>query len=115
MTHATYGSTIRSAGLIRKRKEVFLANLALRTGLLVIYSDGNYELTDQELTQRFDADKILLIEKFDPEKIVTAVYLDSEKAQYSIKRFKIETNSLHNKFMFIKEGEGNQLRDSEYR
>jgi topoisomerase IV subunit A len=77
--------------------------------LLVIYNDGNYEITDQELTQRFDADKILLIEKFDPEKIITAIYLDSEKAQYSIKRFKIETNTLHNKFMFIKEGAGNHL------
>jgi topoisomerase-4 subunit A len=51
--------------------------------LLVIYNDGNYEITDQELTRRFDADKILLIEKFNPEKIVMAVYLDSEKAQYS--------------------------------
>ena len=50
----------------------------------------------------------MLIEKFNPEKI-TAIYLDSEKAQYSIKRFKIETNSLHNKFFFIKEGEGNRL------
>ncbi len=77
--------------------------------LLVIYNDGNYEITDQELTQRFDAEKILLIEKFNSEKIVTAIYLDSDKAQYSIKRFKIETNTLHNKFLFIKEGEGNRL------
>ena len=77
--------------------------------ILVIYSDGNYEITDQELTQRFDAGRILLIEKFYPEKIVTAIYLDTEKAQYSIKRFKIETNSLHNKFFFIKEGNGNRL------
>jgi topoisomerase-4 subunit A len=77
--------------------------------ILVIYSDGNYEITDTELTQRFEPDKILLIEKFDPEKIVTAVYLDKEKLQYNIKRFKIETTTLHNKFFFIKDGEGNQL------
>jgi len=72
--------------------------------ILVIYSDGNYEITDTELTQRFEADKILLIEKFNPEKIVTAVYLDSEKGQYNVKRFKIETTTLHSKFLFIKEG-----------
>jgi topoisomerase-4 subunit A len=77
--------------------------------LLVIYSDGNYEITDQELTQRFDVDKILLIEKFDPEKIITAVYLDKEKLQYNIKRFRIETSTLHNKFLFIKEGKDNML------
>ena len=35
--------------------------------------------------------KLLLIEKFDPEKIITAVYLDNEKLQYNVKRFKIET------------------------
>ena len=77
--------------------------------LLVIYDDGNYELTDTELTQRFDPEKILLIEKFNPEKIITAVYLDTEKNQYNIKRFKIETTSLRSKFLFIKEGKGNRL------
>ncbi len=77
--------------------------------LLVIYNDGNYEITDTELTQRFDADKMLLIEKFNPEKIVTAVYLEKDKLQYNVKRFKIETTTLRNKFLFVKEGEGNVL------
>jgi topoisomerase-4 subunit A len=72
--------------------------------ILVIYNDGNYEITDTELTQRFEADKILLIEKFNPEKILTAVYLDSEKGQFNVKRFKVETTTLHSKFLFIKEG-----------
>jgi topoisomerase-4 subunit A len=77
--------------------------------LLVIYSDGNYEITDTELTQRFDADKVLEMRKFDPERIITAIYLDKDKLQYNVKRFKIETTTLRNKFLFIKEGEGNQL------
>ena len=77
--------------------------------LLVITNDGNYEITDTELTQRFDADKILLIEKFNPEKVITAVYLDAEKDQFNIKRFKIETTSLKSKFFFIKDGKGNRL------
>ena len=29
--------------------------------------------------------------------------------QFNVKRFKIETTTLHNKFFFIKEGEGNRL------
>ncbi|HXB42891.1 MAG TPA: hypothetical protein VNV85_02495, partial [Puia sp.] len=77
---------------------------------IVFYNDGTYEITDQELTQRLEGDKTMRIEKFDPEKIVTAVYLDKEKLQYNIKRFRIETTTLHNKFSFIKEGEGNELR-----
>lgn len=77
--------------------------------LLVIYGDGNYEITDTELTQRFDAEKIVEMRKFDPERIITAIYLDNEKLQYNVKRFKIETTTLRNKFLFIKEGEGNRL------
>jgi len=50
-----------------------------------------------------------MIEKFDTEKISTAVYLDDEKKQYNVKRFKIETTTLRNKFFFIKEGKGNRL------
>jgi topoisomerase-4 subunit A len=74
---------------------------------VIIYNDGHYEITDQEMTQRFDAENILLIEKFDPEKIISAVYLDKKNLQYNVKRFKIETTTLRNKFFFIKEGEGN--------
>lgn len=77
--------------------------------ILVIYNDGNYEITDQELTQKFDPEKVLLIEKYDSEKIITAVYLDNDKLQYNIKRFKIETTTVGSKFFFIKEGKGNVL------
>jgi topoisomerase-4 subunit A len=92
-----------------EEKGEYLGKFDAEDRILVIYSDGNYEITDQELTQRFDPEKILLIEKFNPEKTVTAVYLDNEKLQYNIKRFKIETTTLHNKFLFIKEGKDNQL------
>ena len=77
--------------------------------LVVIYKDGVYELTDTELQQRFEPDKILMIEKFNPDKILTAVYLDNDKQQFNIKRFKIETTTLKNKFLFIKDGAGNRL------
>ena len=77
--------------------------------LLVIFNDGNYMITDQEMTQRFDAENILVIEKFDPEKVISAVYLDKKNLQFNVKRFRIETTTLRNKFFFIKEGDGNYL------
>ena len=92
-----------------EEKGVLLGNFDGDDKILIIYKDGNYEITSQELTQRFDKDDIELIEKFDPEKIVTAVYLDSEKIQYNVKRFKIETTTLNTKFLFIKEGKDNKL------
>ncbi|MES2371375.1 MAG: DNA gyrase/topoisomerase IV subunit A [Bacteroidota bacterium] len=77
--------------------------------IIVFYNDGSYELTDTEITQRFEPEKIKLIEKFVPEKIISAVYLDNDKQQYNIKRFKIETTTIRTQFTFIKEGEGNRL------
>jgi topoisomerase-4 subunit A len=77
--------------------------------IVVVYSDGNYEITDQELTQKLDSEKVIFIEKFNPEKIITAVYADMDKKQFMVKRFKIETTTLKNKFMFIKEGDGNYV------
>ena len=77
--------------------------------ILVVFNDGFYEITDQELTQRFDPEKILLIEKYHPGKIITAVYLDNEKLQFNVKRFNIETTTLNSKFYFIKEGKGNYV------
>jgi topoisomerase-4 subunit A len=62
------------------------------------------------MTQRFDAENILLIEKFDPGKIISAIYLDKKNLQYNLKRFMIETTTLHNKFFFIKEGEDNYVK-----
>ena len=90
-------------------KGEYLGKFEAEDRLLVIYGDGNYEILDQELTQRFDADKMLLIEKYDANKVITAVYLDNEKLQYNIKRFKIETTTLNSKFYFIKEGKDNRL------
>jgi topoisomerase-4 subunit A len=77
--------------------------------IIVFYIDGSYELTDTEATQRFDPERIVLIEKFDPEKIISAVYLDNDRGQYNIKRFRIETTTLKSQFSFIKEGAGNKL------
>jgi topoisomerase-4 subunit A len=90
-------------------KGIALGDFDADDKILIIYTDGTYELTDQELTQRFNPEEILLVEKFDPEKVITAVYVDMEKKQFNVKRFKIETTTLHNKFFFIKEGEGNYL------
>jgi topoisomerase-4 subunit A len=90
-------------------KGMYLGTFGEEDTLLVVYSDGTYEMTDLELTQKLDAEKVLLIEKFDPEKIITAVYADMDKKQFMVKRFKIETTTLKNKFTFIKEGAGNYV------
>src|SRR5690606_21686235 len=63
-----------------------------------------------ELTNRYDMDNLLLIQKFDPGKIITAVYFDAKHDQFYAKRFLIESKTLKNQYQFIKEGEGNYLK-----
>src|SRR6478672_6339557 len=90
-------------------KGIELGDFDAEDRVLVLYSDGTYEITNQELTQRFNPEEVMLVEKFDPERIITAVYLDKDKHQFNIKRFRIETTTLRTKFLFIKEGKGNIL------
>jgi topoisomerase-4 subunit A len=77
--------------------------------IIVFYKEGTYELTDFEFSNRYDADSVVLIEKFNPEKIVTAIYFDAKAKQFNLKRFRIESQTLKNKYQFIREGEGNYL------
>ncbi|MEI8280100.1 MAG: DNA gyrase/topoisomerase IV subunit A [Bacteroidota bacterium] len=86
---------------------ILLGRFDEKDRVITFYKDGAYELSDFELTNRFDPDAMMLIEKFNPEKIFTAVYYDAKSGFYHAKRFRIETQTLKNKYSFIKEGEGN--------
>lgn len=77
--------------------------------IIAFYNNGSYEMTHYELTNRYDMDNLALIEKFDPAKVITAVYYDADKEQYNVKRFHIETQTLNQQFLFIKEGNRNRL------
>lgn len=90
-------------------KGIDLGDFDAEDRVLVIYADGSYEITDQELTQRFNPEEVWLVEKFEPQRIITAVYLDADKLQFNVKRFRIETQTLKTKFTFIKEGKNNKL------
>jgi topoisomerase-4 subunit A len=90
-------------------KGILLGSFEEGSRIIVFYKDGTYELTDFELTNRYEPDAVIRIEKFVPEKIVSAIYYDKKTSQFYAKRFKIETQTLKTKYLFIKEGEGNYL------
>lgn len=92
-----------------EEKGIYLGKFEAEDRLIVFYKDGNYEMIDQELTQRFEMDKILAILKYGVSTIFSAVYLDGDKNQFNVKRFKIETTTLQAKYFFIKEGKANVL------
>ncbi len=100
-----YNDTI---GRLNKEEQgIFLGRFEEDDRILAFYKNGTYELTDFELTNRYDADDVIGIEKFNPEKIVSVIYFDAKTNAYNAKRFKIESQGLKTRYPFIREGEGN--------
>lgn len=77
--------------------------------VIAFYKDGSYEMTSYELTNRYEAKKIELIERFVPENVYTAIHYDGKLKNYYVKRFGIETTTINKKFEFISEEKGSKL------
>lgn len=92
-----------------EERGVYIGSFDGEDKIFVAFKNGTYELTNFELTNRYDPNELVYIEKFNPEKVVSAIYFDADKKQFNAKRFKIETQTMNNKFLFIKEGTGNYL------
>ena len=77
--------------------------------LVVLYKTGEYEVTSYELTNRYEADKVIDIYKLTDDLVVSAVHIDGDSKHYYVKRFNIETNTLNKRFSFINESKGSSL------
>ncbi|WP_154852889.1 DNA gyrase/topoisomerase IV subunit A [Cyclobacterium xiamenense] len=77
--------------------------------IIAFFKDGSYELTNFELTNRFDQENLLHIEKFDPEKVVSAIYYDGASKNHYVKRFLVETSTLNKEFNFISDHKQSRL------
>jgi topoisomerase IV subunit A len=86
-----------------------LGNFEAGENILVIYKDGNYELTTYDLTNRYEPNDIAVIEKFDPQKVIAAIHYDSSQKNFFVKRFRIETKVVDKKYLFISEAKGSKL------
>jgi topoisomerase IV subunit A len=77
--------------------------------IIAFFRNGSYKITNFDLTNRYDPEKTMHLEKFNPKKPVSAVYVDGESKQYMVKRFMIETSTIDKEFGFISEGIGSRL------
>ena len=77
--------------------------------ILVLLKSGEYMLTNFELTNRYNMNDSISIEKYYPNTIISAIhYIPSKKCNY-IKRFQIETSTLEQRFSFIADEKDAQL------
>lgn len=87
----------------------FLGDFDTHDKILVVYKNGFYEVTNFELTNRYEAEKIAIIEKLEPETVISAVHFDGKQKEYFVKRFHIETTTEGKTFPFISEENGSKL------
>lgn len=95
--------------LNRDDRGTHLGNFQAADMILVIYNNGEYELTSFDLTNRYDPTKIHYIHKFDPDGVISAIHYDPATALHYVKRFQVETSTKDKKFMFISEEKGAKL------
>jgi topoisomerase IV subunit A len=77
--------------------------------VIAFMRNGSYKITSFELSNRYDPEKTVRVERFNPKKAVSAVYVDGESKQYIVKRFMIETSTQDKEFNFISEAIGSRL------
>ncbi|MFT4970356.1 MAG: topoisomerase-4 subunit A [Chitinophagales bacterium] len=79
----------------------YLGNFNTGDQILIVFKAGEYELTNFELSHRYDMANILLVEKYQEERAISCIYYDGESKEHYVKRFHIETKSEGQKFHFI--------------
>jgi topoisomerase-4 subunit A len=94
--------------LNRDERGRLLGNFDAKDSILVVYKDGQYELTSFDLTNRYEPNEVAVLMKFDPETVLSAVYYEINQKAWYVKRFKVETTSLDKKFSFIGDTKGSK-------
>jgi len=92
-----------------KDKAQYLGEFNTGNQVIVAYKNGEIELTNFELTNKYDTDEILLLEKFDPNRIYTAVYYDGDSKNHYVKRFKVELKTEKHRTPIITEHNQSKL------
>lgn len=88
----------------------YLGNFGPKDLILVVYNNGTYELTNFELTNRYEPKDVVALSKFRPNSsVITAIHYDQSSKNYYVKRFKIETSTIDKTFSFISEGKNSKL------
>lgn len=87
----------------------FLGDFDTGDTILALYKDGSYEMTDFELTHKFEVNDLIDIRKLTADTVISAVHYDGEKKITLVKRFKIETTTLDQRFSFISEHSRSKL------
>lgn len=77
--------------------------------VLVLYKSGQYELTNFDLTNRYEPEQVVWLARYQKDVPLSAFYYDAGTKAYALKRFVIETTSQNKRFDFLPEVKGTYL------
>ncbi|HKZ38737.1 MAG TPA: DNA gyrase/topoisomerase IV subunit A, partial [Chryseolinea sp.] len=98
-----------SGRLNKDKRGRYLGKFDADDQLIAFMRNGSYKITSYDLTNRYEPEKTLLVEKFNPAKPISAIYVDGDSKQYMVKRFLVETSTADKEFGFISETIGSRL------
>jgi topoisomerase-4 subunit A len=87
----------------------YLGNFNSDDKILVVYINGEYELTNFELTNRYQQELINYMGKFKADQVFSVVHYVGEDKTYYVKRFKIDITVLDKKYPLISDSRGSKL------
>ena len=94
---------VNTGRLNTEERGTYLGGMNRGDQIITIYKNGNYEITEYDLNNRYSYEDLIYIAKYHPDMIVSAIYYEGEKGWSMAKRFVIETSTLNSKFLFITE------------
>ncbi len=98
-----------SGRLNKDKRGRYLGKFDADDQLIAFMRNGSYKITSYDLTNRYEPEKTLWVEKFNPAKPISAIYVDGDSKQYMVKRFLVETSTADKEFGFISETIGSRL------
>lgn len=98
-----------SGRLNESERGKFLGAFDTGDKLLVVYSEGSYEIVEPVADKKFEVNQLAYIGVFKEDLPISAVYHDGDKGWTMVKRFMIETSSEDKKYKFITEHRNSKL------
>ncbi|WP_421797064.1 DNA gyrase/topoisomerase IV subunit A [Haliscomenobacter sp.] len=77
--------------------------------MFILFKDGTYEMAELDMTRRFNLVELYHLGKFDPEMVISAVHYDGNKGLTMVKRFRVETTKLKERFSYLTDHKDSRL------
>ncbi|MEO1514498.1 MAG: DNA gyrase/topoisomerase IV subunit A [Bacteroidota bacterium] len=88
---------------------LFLGEFDTGDHILLLYKNGEYEISDFDQSRKFDPKELIHIGKFDTQSVITAVYYEGERGWSMVKRFQVETSTVNERYRYITEHRSSKL------